>query len=321
VVIIERLGAEKYLSAAGVFQITESGVGLIDTFYSHYPGILCEKGRRTPLREIVQHLKKAYNPVAIHLVESPQKDSFLEEIKSAMGMRWQILEKNVHMMRSIAVQGDFESYLNTKSKKLRHEFERKNRKMEKEGIIDVRCYDKPGELEELFRVIEDVENDSWKFKAGTAIISSDTEQGFYKSVFKYYSGFSAAKGYVLYHKDSPVAYILGVEFDGKYYALKTSFRERVSSYSPGTVLFFRVVKKLNSDGTKISKLELLGGDARWKNELCTDADSYCTYVLYPMSPLALLYVAGYKYLGPIIKRLPIREEYLNWLRKMTRSYQ
>jgi len=321
VVIIERPGSETYLSAGGVFQITANGVGFIDTFYSHFPGILCEKGRRAPLREMIRHLKKAYHPVAIHLVESPQEDSFLEEIRSAAGWRWQILEKNVHMMRSIAVQGDFESYLNTKSKKLRHELERKNRKMEKEGIVDLRCFDKPGELDELFRVIEEVENDSWKFKAGTAIISSDAEQGYYKSVFQYYSGFSAAKAYVLYHKDSPLTYVLGVEFEGKYYALKTSFKESGSSLSPGTVLFFRVLKKLNSDGVKISRVELLGGDARWKSELCTDSASYCTYVLYPMSPLALLYVVGYKYLGPVIKRLPIREEYLNWLRKITRAYQ
>jgi CelD/BcsL family acetyltransferase involved in cellulose biosynthesis len=238
-----------------------------------------------------------------------------------VGVRWQILERNVHMMRSIAIHGDFESYLNTKSKKIRHELERKNRKMEKEGMIELRCYDKPGDIDELFMEIEDIENDSWKFKNGTAIISSESEQGFYKSIFKLYTSISVAKGYVLYHNNISVAYILGVEFEGKYYALKTSFKERFSSFSPGTVLFFRVLKKLNSDGAKISKLELLGGDARWKDELCTDAGSFCTYVLYPISPLALLYVAGYKYLGPILKRLPIKEDYLNRLRRMTGPYQ
>jgi len=321
VVIVERLRDENDLSAAGIFQITKDGIGFIDTLYSHFPGILHEKGRPAPLREIVQHSKKVYDAAAIHLVESPQEESSLAEIKSAVGMRWQILEKDVHMMRSIAIQGDFESYLNTKSKKLCHELERKNRKMEKEGITELRCLDKAGELDELFRIIEDVENDSWKFRSGTAIISSESEQSFYKSVFKLYSNISAAKGYVLYHKNIPVTYVLGVVFDGTYYALKTSFKESVSKLSPGTVLFFRLLEKLNSDGPSISKIELLGGDARWKSELCTDAGSYCTYVLYPVRPLSFLYVAGYKYLRPIIKRLPINEEYLNRLRRIAKSYQ
>jgi hypothetical protein len=321
VVIVERLRDENDFSAAGIFQITEGGIGFIDTLYSHFPGILHEKGRPAPLKEIVQYLRRTHSAPAIHLVESAKEDSSLAEIKAAAGMRWQILEKNEHMMRSIAIQGDFESYLNTKNKKLRHELERKNRKMEKGGVTELRCFEKPWELEELFKVIEDVENDSWKCKTGTAIISSESEQGFYKSVFKLYSGISAAKGYVLYHKNTPVTYVLGVVFEGKYYALKTSFKESVSNLSPGTVLFFRVVEKLNSDGTSISRVELLGGDARWKNELCTDAGSYCTYVLYPMRPLALLYVTGYKYLRPIIKRLPINEGYLNRLRRMTGPYQ
>jgi CelD/BcsL family acetyltransferase involved in cellulose biosynthesis len=321
VVIVEGLRDENEFSAAGIFQITEGGIGFIDTLYSHFPGILHGKGRPAPLQEIVHHLKKMYNAGAIHLVEYPKEDSSLAEIKSAVGIRWQVLEKNEHMMRSIAIPGDFESYLNTKSKKLRHELERKNRKMEKEGVTELRCFDKPAELDELFRVIEDIENDSWKCKAGTAIISNESEQGFYKSVFRLYSSISAAKGYVLYHKNIPVTYVLGVVFEGKYYALKTSFKESVSILSPGTVLFFRVLQKLDSDGTSISRVELLGGDARWKNELCTDAGSYCTYVLYPMRPLALLYVAAYKYLRPIIKRLPIKEGYLNRLRRITGSYQ
>ena len=181
--------------------------------------------------------------------------------------------------------------------------------------------DKPGDLDELFRIIEDVENDSWKFKTGTAIISSEAEQNFYKSVFSLYSSISAAKGYVLYHKSIPVTYVLGVVLDGTYYALKTSFKESVSNLSPGTVLFFRLLEKLNLEGTGISRIELLGGDARWKSELCTDTGSYCTYVLYPVKPLSLLYVAGYKYLRPIIKRLPINEGYLNRLRRIAGPYQ
>jgi len=152
--------------------------------------------------------------------------------------------------------------------------------------------ERPGELDGLFKVIEDIEEDSWKCKTGTAIIASESEQSFYMSVFELYSSISAAKGYVLCHKNIPVASVLGVVFKGTYYALKTLFKESVSNLSPGTVLLFRVVEKLNSDSTSISRIELLSGDARWKNELRTDAGSYCTYVLYPMRPLSLLYVAG-----------------------------
>ena len=321
VVVLERFRDKNDLKAAGIFQLTEGGVGFIDTLYSHFPGILHEKGKPASLREIVSHLKKTYKPASIHLLESPQRDSYVEEIKLAVGMHWQIVERNVHMMRSIAIQDRFESYLNLKSKKLRHELERKNRKMEREGATELRCIGKISELDELFRIIEDVEKDSWKFRNGTAIISNESEQKFYMSVFKLYSSISEARGYVLYHNNIPVAYVLGVVFGKTYYALKTSFKESVSNLSPGTVLFYRMLEKLHSDSTSLSRVELLGGDARWKSELCTDADCYCTYVLYPISPLSLLYVAGYKYLRPIIKRLPISEGYMSRLRKIAGSHQ
>ena len=239
VVMVERLGNENHLSAVGIFQITEGGISFIDTLYSHFPGILHEKGRPVPLKEIVQYLRKMYSVPRQSLKWSLLRKTHPKpEIKSAVGMRWQILEKNEHMMRSIAIRGDFESDPDTKSKKIRHELERKNRKMEKEGVTELRCLDKRGELDELFTIIEDVENDSWKFKTGTAIISSESEQKFYTSVFSLYSDISVVRGYVLYHFSIAVAYVLGVVFARKYYALKTSFKESVSNFSPGTGVIF-----------------------------------------------------------------------------------
>ena len=88
VVIVERLRGENDFSAAGIFQVNEGSIGFIDTLYSHFPGILHEKGRPAPLQEMVQHLGKMHKAPAIHLVESPKEDSSLAEIKSAVGMRW-----------------------------------------------------------------------------------------------------------------------------------------------------------------------------------------------------------------------------------------
>lgn len=289
------------LKAAAIFRIKGRKVGFIEPYHSHFPDILCFHGH-FPLSDIITFLKVRYRPRLVELVQYPAKLIIQQMIDSSVGREWYVLKKSPYVMRSIDVSQGFESYLGQKKKKIRHELKRKNKKMEKAGAINISCLQSPAASEKLFNAIEEIEKDSWKYASGTAIISSDVEYRFYKTLFDTYSKLSMAKGYILFKDNSPLSYVMGIIHEGTFYALKTSYKEKYKQLSPGLVLFFRIIQAFTMHN-EISTIELLGGDARWKEELATGGSSYCTYALYPKGICSLLTVLAYRYGMPIKRRL------------------
>jgi len=308
VALLVRAPGNGSVLAATVLRGSARGVGFIERGHLHCRGVLQVRNNAVPLEEILAYIRKVYSPRVVLLSQYPQESEFLKRAKLSVDGNWFILEKSPLSMRRIILGGVFESYLLSKNKKVRHELRRKLRRLEKEGPSYLRRLDVPSQLFELFSIIDDIERDSWKFHNGTAIISSEAELNFYKDVFKMYSYSSRARAYVLYTDKIPISYALGIIENGTYYVLKTSYKDSYANVSPGTVLFLRVIEELCSNNETISTIELLGADARWKEQLSTHASMFCTYAFYSRGLIPFLYILSYKYLKPAIERLP-----LNWV--------
>jgi CelD/BcsL family acetyltransferase involved in cellulose biosynthesis len=235
------------------------------------------------------------------LTECPDDFSFEHELRKESGNEWIVVKKNPKILRSINLSGDFESYLDGRNKKLRHELFRKAKKLQKSGITTLKCFQKENDVNEVFEIINDIENDSWKFKCGTAIISSEQETSFYRSLYRMYARNFSARTYVLELNRVPLAYVMGVVFDHTYYALKTSYKEAYKKLSPGALLFSKTIESLMCNNSKEKAIELLGEDSRWKAELSTDRRELCTYQLYPRCLKNICYLAGRKYIKEIRK--------------------
>jgi CelD/BcsL family acetyltransferase involved in cellulose biosynthesis len=278
-------------------------LGLIETHHSHYPDFLYAKGEGGRIKEILNHLKKTHNAWAIELPQRVDCSETSEFIKSIAGKRWLVLRRNPNVMRIIDIGESVESYLEGKTKKVRHELQRKKRKIEKEGFVELERLRNEADTEKLFDAMSEIERDSWKFESGTAIISSETEKSFYRNVFRIYCRESAARGYILRVDGNPVSYLIGIVYDGTLYALKTSYKETYGKFSPGTVLFLYIIELIIRDDRKINRIELLGGDARWKEELATRFQSVCTYGLYPIRISSLAFYLAYRYIRPEFRKI------------------
>ena len=62
------------------------------------------------------------------------------------------------------------------------------------------------------------------------------------------------------------------------------------------------LEKMIAKNEGVSRIELLGNDARWKNELSTHGRQVCRYTLHPKSISSFLHVVAYKHFLPVIKR-------------------
>lgn len=295
VVLLERDGQNSSIVSLVLFRICNRHLCYIENQHSYFPGFLTSKARTGPVRSIMDYLINSERCKSLKLIESPDDPRFEHELRKESGNEWIIVKKNRKILRSITLSGDFETFLAGRDKKVRHELRRKTKKLQEAGIINLRCFKKEDDVNEVFGIINDIEKNSWKFKHGTAVISSENETSFYRDVYKIFANKSSARAYVLEYNRVPLAYVIGVVFDKTFYALKTSYKESYKKLSPGTVLFVRVIENIVGQIATGIKIELLGEDSRWKEELCTDRKDLCTYHLYTKCFKNVCYLAGRKF--------------------------
>jgi len=290
-VLLEREGQNSNILSLVLFKVSNGHLTFIGNQHSNFPGFLTSNGKTSPVRTIMEYLCNKECCKSLALIDSPDEPRFEKELRDVSEDRWIIIKKNCKIMRSINLSGDFEAYLGGREKKVRHELKRKARKLQESGEIMLRCFQDCSDADVLFGTIGDIEKDSWKFKSGTAIISSENEVSFYKNLYLNYAKSSNARAYVLDLNRVPLAYIIGVLFDGTFYALKTSYKESYKTLSPGTTLFVKVIETIMGQNSAVKKIELLGEDARWKEELSTDRKGLCTYHLFSKCFQNICYLA------------------------------
>lgn len=194
-------------------------------------------------------------------------------------------------------------YLGTRPSDVRSELHRKRRKIEN-ALPGVRlsAYDGSSDVEEVFLKIADIERDSWKLNARTAIICSPDETGFYKGVLSFNEVNSRGRAFFLEHEGTPLAFVIGVVHGQRFYALKTSYKKQFSSLSPGQVLFYRLIEHFINGGG-VREIELLGSDARWKQELATRERRLVNIELLEKSLSSAVYIFARRRVLPFLRNI------------------
>jgi CelD/BcsL family acetyltransferase involved in cellulose biosynthesis len=242
------------------------------------------------------------------LPQHPETSNLSSTLKLSAAPYWFVINRNSHCMRSVNLIGNFQSYLSEKKKKIQHELERKKRKLERDHKVNLYQINFSEQLQDFINIINQVDPDTWKFREGSAIISSSEEQFFYQELFKKYALSQQARMYVLSADDIPISYLFGIISSNVFFALKTSYRENYSAYTPGTILFCKVIEQLFLSDPDIKRIELLGSDARWKEELANDTQWYCEYSIHKVGIVTSIYAIIYNYLKPFTKNYLLKSK-------------
>lgn len=157
----------------------------------------------------------------------------------------------------------FESYLAGRSGKFRNYLKRAEKRLAQLGEITFDCGD-AGDAGGRYEEMLDIERDSWKHSHGTAISAVPHQAGFYRDLCSemrdcgmLHLSFLRAGGVAL-------AYNLGLIKGGRYYYLKTSYRNEYREYGIATVGRARLIRHLIGRG--VPEFDFPGSPYEWEQQ-------------------------------------------------------
>jgi CelD/BcsL family acetyltransferase involved in cellulose biosynthesis len=151
------------------------------------------------------------------------------------------------------------SYLNTLTKKDRHEIRRKKRRAEKEGTVTFHKLVHPSQVMEIFPRFIDLFRKTAPHK--DAFLTPEREQ-FFLSVAEEFSRRAWLELFVLSFDKKEVAYLLSFHYNDTLYLYNAAYDPDYSSISPGIVAITYCLEDTISRGIKC--FDFLRGDETYK---------------------------------------------------------
>lgn len=162
----------------------------------------------------------------------------------------------------IPIESDWETYLNSRSKKFRYKLRQRQKMLAKDRGLCLHVYTDDANVATLYEDILSVERTSWKAIYGWDIGSKSGENAYYRFLIPYLKGIGALHAVVLYHSGTPVAYSLCCSWNGWFGQLKTSFNEDFKELSPGSIVIDESIR--SAFECRASEFDFLGDMDRHK---------------------------------------------------------
>ena len=265
---------------------------------------------------ILNHFCDNSGPVRIAFIGIP-RDALMLKCLHRPARRYRLGQVCLSGSRSpiVTIQTDWDTYLQSLSRHVRHEMHRKERRARRQFQIR---FLRASVLEDWSRAMRDVlqvERQSWKEGAHISLTAQGPHRRFYMSYTRRCAAAGTLGVYLLYMDSYPVAHIIGVVHRGTYYALRTSYDVRFGAFSPGTILMEYALKDSFARG--FSAFHFLGGGSRWKRELATACEEHCHLCLFRKNLLKCKWCM-YKcnHFKPFLQRHApgVIRQYENWRR-------
>ena len=137
---------------------------------------------------------------------------------------------------------------NSYSKSLRTRLKRARKKLaDTGGCRFERIQPGPDQVDEILRIVSDIEEKSWKGDANVGIFNAKTRDFFFE-VSQGLSKTGVIDVSLLFLDEQPIAYRYGFRFQGRYYDYNFAQLPEFNKLSPGRVLLDEVIRSSFSDG-------------------------------------------------------------------------
>lgn len=157
-----------------------------------------------------------------------------------------------------AIEAGFSPYL-------RANFRRRLKRLEKLGRLRLEEQAGEAQLEAALGHCFALEGKGWKGAKGTAILDDRPRQRFYRQLAHRLARAGRLRLYLLWLEERLIAfeYCIGDGGSGRLYSLKIAYDEEFRTMSPGTVLRWLLLQRVQGE---FGSYEFLGDDAAWKSE-------------------------------------------------------
>ena len=174
-----------------------------------------------------------------------------------------VVDRPYEIAPFLAVAGRWDDFVKGKSKKFRYSLrERLARFNDTEGA-SFRRLEGTAVDGELAAPMWQVEQQSWKSHAGTAMMHSAEVREFYRSILTAFGKKGWANVWLAYIGDRPVAYVLTFIFAGRTYLYTLSFDSAFNRLAPGMLLLQESIRTAFDEGS--TEYDFLCGDEPYKD--------------------------------------------------------
>jgi CelD/BcsL family acetyltransferase involved in cellulose biosynthesis len=196
----------------------------------------------------------------------------------------------------------FAEYERSLSRNLRHDVERRLRRLSEIGAVSVDVRDGSERLDTLLEEGFRVEQIGWKSDHGTAIASRPQTRRFYTDVAHWAASAGWLRLAFLRLDGRPLAFQLDLEAEDTYYSLKIGYDPAYERFSPGKLLTHTMVSRAMSKG--LASYELLGADEPWKHRWTDTSRERVALRAFASSPTGYLAWSAFVHGRSFARRVP-----------------
>lgn len=190
------------------------------------------------------------------------------------------------------------------SRNLRHDVQRRMRRLCEAGSVSVEVSDGSTALHELLDEGFRVEQRSWKGRQETAIASNRPTLRFYTALAEWAASSGWLRLAFLRLDGRAIAFQFDLEVHHAYYSLKIGYDPAYDRFSPGKLLAYSMVARAVARGHLV--YELLGTDEPWKERWTHEGHDLVTLRAFAPSVSGRVAFRAFVYGRPVLRRLPDR---------------
>jgi CelD/BcsL family acetyltransferase involved in cellulose biosynthesis len=213
----------------------------------------------------------------------------------------------------LPLAADLRAHEGSLSRNLRHDVERRLRRLCEAGVVSVQIGDGSAGLDELLEEGFRVEALGWKGGRGTAIASGEETTRFYTGLARWAASVGWLRLAFLRLDGRAIAFQLDLESRSRYYSLKIGYDPEFERFSPGKLLAYTMVARAVSSGLEV--YELLGTDEPWKDRWTELAREQVTFRAFSPSPAGRLASSTFAYGRPLVRKIPFASRVAAGLRR------
>jgi CelD/BcsL family acetyltransferase involved in cellulose biosynthesis len=298
-----------------VFVLRREGrlVGLLP-MQSRHGSLRSPSNAHTPVFDLLAADERVARVLADHVFASGAREitigpldaggRALEVLRSAAdAARYRTLVQPV--LRAPYIRGgmSLSAYRRSLSANLRHDAERRLRRLCEAGAVSIEIADGGERLDLLLDEGFGVEGSGWKGATGTAVASRPATRRFYSEVARWAATLGWLRLAFLRFNEQPIAFQFDLELARTYYSLKIGYDPAFERFSPGKLLAHAMVARAIALG--MESYELLGTDEPWKYRWGVSVRERVALRCFAHSPSGFVAWSSEMYGRRLARRLPL----------------
>jgi CelD/BcsL family acetyltransferase involved in cellulose biosynthesis len=266
---IARDSAEKICAAVPFSIRRKMGLSALSLAGPYVPfrGFPVANDQRMRVVELVaDHLTSKHSGRILRMAPIPEWDPVTGLLIEALEQRgWQIQRSQNGLRQVITLPVSFEDFAAERKGSRWSTYGRRERKMGREQQVSLQLFateDHP-DWTAVIRDVAKVEQESWlTWDGGDLRFVGEANQAFWNSVLTSTDRDLAARVWVLYWDDTPVAFNLNLDVESCRYHIAGHYAEQAGAYSPGAILMRYLVQ--DAIERRLSLIDMGTGDPGYK---------------------------------------------------------